>query len=423
MPVPISIAHGDALDIGSGQLPSPGFGAIAPDVPPVEGPPVGAGPVDVGDGLFTYRQLLTLPPGGMAALALIDQAWTALRRRYGRVLLRWHSPGAKVIAADLAPIPEQARALQELPVIAHLDAGPIPVRVRLALLGHRAAWRDPRRSSARRDGVASAPHWQPVSFTFDSQTGELVTGRPINGGYPDVSGPASRGRPGRGRLDHRAPQRSRADPRCWPATAWPSPLAPQAELVSPGVGGAHSVFTVLVAAAPGEHAHPAPTAWLGIIGSAGQGVYHAGEPAFNRRGLFLPGNQGADHACKRPRAGVGGDDNPPRRPSRVRVPRRVAAVPPPGLVPRPLPARDSDVPESASAALHDAVLHRADRDDRSTSRSHSGTGLPPIPRRPSRGSTHGSPGTSAFTNVGPRHWRAAVELGLPLAAGRKQKQK
>lgn len=101
----------------------------------MEGPPVGAGPVDVGDGLFTYRQLLTLPPGGMAALALIDQAWTALRRRYGRMLLRWHSPGAKVIAADLAPIPEQARALQELPVIAHLDAGPIPVRVRLALLG------------------------------------------------------------------------------------------------------------------------------------------------------------------------------------------------------------------------------------------------------------------------------------------------
>lgn len=140
-------------------------------------------------------------------------------------------------------------------------------------------------------------------------------------------------------------------------------------------------------------------------------------------GCSYQGTRGPTHACKRPRAGVAGDDNPPRRPSRVHVPRRVAAVPPPGLVPRPLPARDSDVPESASAALHDAVLHRADRDDGSTSRSHSGTGLPPIPPRPSRGSTHGSPGTSAFTNVGPRHWRAAVELGLPLAAGRKQKQK
>jgi hypothetical protein len=34
------------------------------------------------------------------------------------------------------------------------------------------------------------------------------------------------------------------------------------------------VFTLLLAAPPGQHAHPAPTAWLGISGSAGHGIYH-----------------------------------------------------------------------------------------------------------------------------------------------------
>jgi hypothetical protein len=61
VPTPISIAQGDALDIGSRHFPPPPFGAIAGDVAPAEGPPTGAGPIDVGDGLFTYGQLLALP--------------------------------------------------------------------------------------------------------------------------------------------------------------------------------------------------------------------------------------------------------------------------------------------------------------------------------------------------------------------------
>ncbi|MGO9972906.1 MAG: hypothetical protein ACLP01_08890 [Solirubrobacteraceae bacterium] len=94
VPAPVSIAQGDGLDVGSGQFPSPGLEAIAPDAPPLEGPPAGAGPVDVADGLFTYGQLPALPIGATAALARIDQAWTALRHRYGTMLLRWRSPGA-----------------------------------------------------------------------------------------------------------------------------------------------------------------------------------------------------------------------------------------------------------------------------------------------------------------------------------------
>jgi hypothetical protein len=75
---------------------------------------------------------------------------------------------------------------------------------------------------------------------------------------------------------------------------WPPPSAPPAESVSPVVGGPHSVFTVLLAATPSEDAHPAPKAWLELTSSAGRGISHAGKPAFDRRGLFLPGNQGVD---------------------------------------------------------------------------------------------------------------------------------
>ena len=120
-------AQGDALDIGSGHFPSAVFGAVDAKVPAPEGPPSGAGPIDLGDGLFTYRQLLALPASGAAALARIDQAGTELRHRYGRMLLRWHSPGARLVARDdLAPAPSAGRSIQELMLIAHLDAAPVP---------------------------------------------------------------------------------------------------------------------------------------------------------------------------------------------------------------------------------------------------------------------------------------------------------
>src|SRR5205085_534236 len=54
---------------------------------------------------------------------------------------------------------------------------------------------------------------------------------------------------------------------------WPSPPAPATETVSPAVGRPSTVFTVLLAATAGERAHPAPTGWLGVTGSAGYGIY------------------------------------------------------------------------------------------------------------------------------------------------------
>lgn len=299
VPVPISIAQGDALDVGSGHFPSPQFGAVGADVPPAEGPPAGAGPIDVGDGLFTYRQLQALPTEGAPALSLIERAETALLHRYGRMLLRWHSPGARLVArGELGPIPKAGRSIQELTLIAHLDAAPVPTSVRLGLF--HAATVLPSVTVTRRAGAgvtvsATSPHWEPVSFTFDRRTGELLTGLPMNGGQPDVAGPNStvvaQGVVNSiGALPHGVkPIRGVGAPPLWPA-----PPVPAIETVSPAVGGPTTRFTVLLGATLGERARSAPTATLGVTGSAGYGIYHAGKPAFNRRGIALPGNQGVD---------------------------------------------------------------------------------------------------------------------------------
>lgn len=299
IPVPISVAQSDALDVGSDHFPSSQFEAIAPQVPPVEGPPTGAGPVDVGDGPFTYRQLLALPTDGVAALTRIQQAETALRHRYGRMLLRWHSPGAALVArADLAPAPNAGKSIQQLTLIANLDAAPVPTHVRLGLF--HAATALPGATVTRRGHravtvSASYPHWQPVSYTFDPRSGELLTGPPVDGGYPDVPGPDStvvaQGPVG---SITALPQRVKPIRGVSAPPLWPAPPAPTIETVQPATGGPGTPFTVLLGATAGEQAHPPPTARLGITGSAGYGIYHPGKPAFNRRGVFLPGNQGVD---------------------------------------------------------------------------------------------------------------------------------
>lgn len=277
LPIPISVFQGDTLDVGSGHFPPPPFPAIATDVPPMEGPPAGAGPVDVGDGLFTYRQLLALPTTPTAVLARIDNAWMALRHRYGRMLLRWHSPGAKEVArGDLGPIPKAARSIQELQMIANLDTAPLPARVRLALF-HAAAALPGVRLTSRPTRVriaASYPANQPLSFTFDPHDGELRSGPPVLNGPPDVTGPGSRVvAQGRVSSIFALPKGVRPIRGVSAPPRWPSPPPPQIETISPSAGGPRTVFTLSLVAQPGEHAHPAPTAWLGITGSAGHGIF------------------------------------------------------------------------------------------------------------------------------------------------------
>jgi hypothetical protein len=298
LPAGVSVAQGDGLDTGSGHFPPPLFGTSAPEVPPQEGPPAGAGPIDVGDGLFTYRQLLALRSGGVAALARIEQAWTALRHRYGQMLLRWHSPGAALVARDdLGPAPRAGRSIQELTLIANLDTAPLPTRVRLALLHAATALTGvvTHPASGAVTVSASYPHWGPVSYTFDDRNGELRRSLPVDGGYPDAPGPASTV-VAQGPVDSITALPKGVKPIAGVGTPplWPSPPAPQVETVRPAIGGPRTVFTILVLATPGERIHPAPTAWMGITGSAGYGIYHAGKTASDRSGRFLPGNQAAD---------------------------------------------------------------------------------------------------------------------------------
>jgi hypothetical protein len=298
IPVPVSVAQGDALDIGSGHFPSPQFEAIAPRVPPTEGPPPGAGPVDVGDGPFTYRQLLALPTDGVAVLAQIERAETALRHRYGRMLLRWHSPGARLIArADLAPAPNAGNSIQELTLIANLDAAPLPTHVRLGLFHAASALPGATVTGRAGGGVtvsASHPHWKRVSYTFDRRTGELLKGLPVNGGYPDVPGAASTVL-AQGSVDSITglPKNVQPITGVGASPLWPSPPSPTIESVHPAAGGPRTVFTVL-ASVPSQRPGSTPTVSFGVTGSAGYGIYHAGKQAFNRRGVFLPGNQGSD---------------------------------------------------------------------------------------------------------------------------------
>lgn len=285
VPIPVSVAQGDTLDVGSQHFPPPPFGALAGEVPPEEGPPPGAGPIDVGDGVFTYRALLALPLSGPAARSRIERAWTALRHRYGRMLQRWHSPGAAVLArGEIGPLPRMARSIQELTLIADLDAGPVPPRVRLALFHAAAAL--PGVRVTRGTVSASFPRWDPVDFTFARETGELLTGPPMDGGPPDVAGPDSIVVvQGPVASVTALPQGVKPIRGVGKPPLWPSPPAPAAEAVSPAVGRAGTVFTVLLAATAGEHSHPAPTAWLSVTGSAGRGKYPGTDPCLPRKSV------------------------------------------------------------------------------------------------------------------------------------------
>lgn len=286
IPVPVSIAQGDALDIASGHFPSAQLEPIAPQAPPAEGPPMGAGPLDVGDGPFTYRQLVALPVDGVAALMRIRQAEAALRHRYGRMLLRWHSPGARLVAhADLAPAVKAGRSIQELTLMAGLDAAPVPPRVRLALF-HAATDLPGATVTRRRDeGVTvstSYPHWQTVGYTFDPHSGRLLTGLPVDGGYPDVPGPASTV-VAQGPVDSITALPAGVTPirGVGAPPLWPSPPAPTIEAVQPSVGQPRTVFTIRLAGVPSQRAANAPTAWFGITGSAGYGIYRGPDHAFD----------------------------------------------------------------------------------------------------------------------------------------------
>jgi hypothetical protein len=104
----------------------------------------------------------------------------------------------------------------------------------------------------------------------------------MDGGYPDVPGPASTVvAQGPVASITALPAGVRPIQGVGPPPLWPSPPAPAPEAISPAAGGPDTVFTVLLVATAGERAHPAPTAWLGVTGSAGHGIYPARKGGFD----------------------------------------------------------------------------------------------------------------------------------------------
>ena len=343
-PVPVTDdAQGDALDIGSGHFPSSVFGQIDANVPAPEGPPSGAGPIDLGDGPFTYRQLLALPASGPAALSRIDQAWTELRHRYGSMLLRWHSPGATLTARDdLAPIPSAGRAIQELLLIARLDAAPVPPRVRLGLFHAATALAgvtDLPSCGHGRDGVGVVPpvaaRQVHVRLAYRRATDRAADGRR---GAGRRGSRQHRCRPGPRRLDHRAAEGRQADP--WPRRTTAVAVAAHAS-DREGLARRWSPHHGVHGAA---HRHPrgkgSPSPYSLV------GDQRLGRPRdLPRRETGVrpprdlptgqPGGRSVPPADVAP--GLADDDDPPRRPARLRLPRQTPALPPAGMVPGSFP--------------------------------------------------------------------------------------
>ena len=238
-------------------------------------------------------------PTGSAALARIERAETALRHRYGRMLLRWHSPGARQVArADLAPAPNAGNSIQELTLIADLDAAPVPTHVRLGLF--HAATALPGATVTRRAGggvavSASHPQWQSVSYSFDRRNGELLTGLPVDGGYPDVAGPPAPWSPrARSTRSPRSPKTCNRSPASARRRSGRRRPRRRSRPSLPRSAAGRTVFTVLFAARfrASDHARTDRMAGNHRLGRPRD--LPPRKPAFDRRGRFLPGNQGDD---------------------------------------------------------------------------------------------------------------------------------
>ena len=210
---------------------------------------------------------------------------------------------------------------------------------------------------------ASFPHWTPVSFTFEPRSGELLTGPPMAGGPPTSRGRQHRRRARAGRLDQRGPQERATDPPGVGAPPfWPSPPSRRSSRIAHG-GGPR---TCLRCCSPPSLARgvliPRRRQWLRGHRLGRPRDLPRRETGVNRRGVFLPGNQGVD-PCLPPtsvrvwpmktihRAGRSSSSTG-LRPS----------APPRAWCPGRYRSASRRAPKPAPTALYHAALHRAKRD-------------------------------------------------------------
>jgi hypothetical protein len=257
-PLPKFGSDADGLNIGDGLFPpQPQFYAVARHV---------------GDGLFTYRQLLSLPTRAGALRARISHAEVAfLRRGIDATVL----PGrrhAEIVARKLAAASKgDGFTIFELSTIGELLASPIPVRTRLALFHAAATIPGVINTAHVHDSLgrpavavtASGARFSPVRLLLDPATGVLLGGTSLSERFgPDGTVIAQ------GSVDS-----IRALPHGVTAIMAPgTPPEPQKPIISPAIGRLRTVFNVTLRAPTGTRTSgSAPPFYALVSGPAGRG--------------------------------------------------------------------------------------------------------------------------------------------------------
>ena len=237
------ISH-DGITIGGGGLP--------PGQTVSWGEWLGPGGWDVGDGLFSYRQLVSLPIGAAALRARLTWAQKALARREDRT------------GADVQRPASVTAPFTELSNMAGLLTSPVPAAVRLALV-HAAVTMPGAKVNRHahdalgRPGVAVSASAGPAvqRLIFDPATGALLENAPAVAVVADgaVNSP------------YALPNNVR------PIRAAGAPPQPQTPAVFPRVGNPTTVFTVKLPRATRGSSRRAPVLDWRLIGTPGPRCY------------------------------------------------------------------------------------------------------------------------------------------------------
>lgn len=220
------IAASDSITAGDGWFPPQGAGGL----------------VDVGDGLFSYRQLMALPTDVLALRARIEAAQAGFQARLDRAFARakGHGVAGMQYAAGPRVTAMQLQAESDLQAIAMLLASPIPTDVRASLYRVAATLPGVRYAGEARDplgrsGVAVAIGHGPqeTRMIFDPDTGALLAD--VFGDYL-TSTIVAQGVVGS--ID--------ALPHAVAPVPGPRGLEPQVLAVHPRVGGRRTAFTLEV---------------------------------------------------------------------------------------------------------------------------------------------------------------------------------
>lgn len=238
----------DSLIGGDGMFPTSG----------PSGDPLG--PQDVGDGAFTYRQLLSTPTGPVALRVRIERAFAAPGRRQANSAVDRCGYGGVTGCPPAPPVPAWQRrdslASQDMTEIAQMLSWPVPARLRLALF-HTATTLPAVSSDITVDGhshdslgrpgveaIAAPPRYpghyepDPMRLIFAPKTGALLA-QPGFGGEGVVTA--------QGVVDSVYALPKGVSP-IRPVGA---PPAPPRVVISPAVGHPTTVFSVEVSAGAG----------------------------------------------------------------------------------------------------------------------------------------------------------------------------